>query len=355
MKLDPETLTRFTAAICTRLGADQEIAEIVAGHLVRAESSGHSSHGVQRLPGYAALVRGGELHPAARPEVLRESAATALLDARRGFGQYSTLVALERAIQLAGRVGVGVVAVRHSHHIGRLGEYGERAAAAGMVAAVTVGMAGDGVGAMVLPGTSRRFFGANPWSFAFPTRAGHPVLVDVSTAVVAEGKLQLAAASGEAVPPGWIADATGQPTTDPADYFAGGGLLPLGSPTVGHKGYGLGLASALLGALALSGDDDPTMVGASVAEAADPRGRIAGVVVIAIDPAAFGSPAEYTATVTGTVAAIRRASPSAVVPGDPEATAREHAAQLELPEVTVDRLRQLAVSLDLSTEALDGH
>ena len=72
------------------------------------------------------------------------------------------------------------------------------------------------------------------------------MIVDVSTAVVAEGKVQVALAEGREMPPGCIVDSQGEPTTDPARYFAGGGLIPLGGLVADHKGFGLGLAAALV-------------------------------------------------------------------------------------------------------------
>ena len=343
--VDPGRLQRFTAAVCARAGSPADVADVVAEHLVRANLSGHDSHGVARLPGYVDLIDDGVLDPGARPAILNARNSTALFDARSGFGLYSTRVALDWAIEAARAHGSATAAIRHSQHIGRLGEYAERAAASGMIGIITVGMAGDGVGAMVLPGTSHRFFGANPWAFGVPAGDRGPVLVDVSTAVVAEGKVQVAAALGQVLPPGWIVDAQGRPSTDPQAYFDGGGLLPLGEPTAGHKGYGLGLASALVSGLAVIDDQQPTLVGAQQAAGADPRGRVAGVLVMVLDPAAFGDQAAYADRVGDTVDAIHRAAtggPPVIVPGEPERAARaERGIGIQLPHTTraaLDRL-----------------
>ena len=108
-----------------------------------------------------------------------------------------------------------------------------------------------------------------------------PVLVDFATTVVAEGKVKVARAKHESLPPGCITDKDGAPSTDPEDFYAGGMLLPFG----GHKGYGLALASALMGTLAIIDDAHPTMAGnlADAREGAELASRAAGAFLVVID------------------------------------------------------------------------
>ncbi len=351
--MESAKLERVVSQCCQAIGADPEIADSVAQHLVRADLSGHPSHGVARLPGYVALADTGELVPSAHPTIVSESPGAALFDAHRGFGQFSTRVALDWAIDTAERIGIALALIRHSQHIGRLGEYAERAAERGAVSIVTVGMAGDGVGAVVAPGTARRFLGANPWTMGVPASDGEHVIVDMSTAVVAEGKIHVQAARGEQLPEGWAVDRRGNPTTDPAAYLDGGGLLPLGSPGAAHKGFGLGLAAALFGSLAVVGDDDLTMIGASVAAGADPGGRTAGVAVIAIAPWVVAGANGYPAMVTDTLAALHRVAPGAVVPGGPERASRHGSNErVDLPAATAAELRSLALRLGVDAGGL---
>jgi uncharacterized oxidoreductase len=345
----PHDLHLFTAEVCERLGAPADVAGEVARHLVGANQAGHDSHGIIRLPWYVAMATRGELQPMVLPSVLRQSEAVAVLDGHFGFGHYSTKVASDLAAERARQHGAGVVCVRHSGHIGRLGHYAEQLTELGMVGLVVVGMAGAGVGAMVLPGTSIRFLGGNPWAVGLPTSGGVPVLVDVSTAVVAEGKVQVALARGERLPEGCIVDSHGRPATDPRDYFNGGGLLPLGGAVAGHKGFGLGLAAALLGGLCAIGDDSLSLAGASAPAGSDPRGRVAGVLVMALDPNFFGDGDEYRHMVNSTVDAVHRAGAGQVqvtVPGEPEAAARRHRAdRVPLPAATRQELSAVASSM----------
>jgi LDH2 family malate/lactate/ureidoglycolate dehydrogenase len=198
---------------------------------------------------------------------------------------------------------------------------------------------------MVLYGGAQRFFGANPWSISVPSDEA-PIVFDGSTSAIAEGKVRFARAKGTPLPAGCIQDKDGNPTADPEDFYAGGALLPLGGAVAGHKGFGLAMASSLVSGLAMIGDPDHSLIGASsVAESADKRGQIAGVFLVVVDPAAFGDPRQYRSLVGENVRAARRIQPARGVqritlPGEPEIRAREQrtADGVALPEATWQEL-----------------
>ncbi|MFA5027441.1 MAG: Ldh family oxidoreductase [Candidatus Methylomirabilota bacterium] len=351
----PGALQRFAAGLTEAAGADRDVAEEMGRHLVNANLSGHDSHGVIRLPQYFAQIGEGVILPAARPEILRETPVTALIDARRGLGQFSTAFALDWAVAHARQHGLAAAAIRHSSHIGRLGEYTERAAAAGLVAILTVGVGGPGLGGMLLYGSRQRFFGANPWSIGVPAEGGPPMVFDGSSSAIAEGKVRLARSKGAALPEGAIADGEGKPTTDPEDFYAGGGLLPLGGSVAGHKGYGLAMASMLVGALAMIGDESPGLWVSSRAEVQDARGRAGGVFLLALDPGRFGDRATYAGMVAEVLSAAKRAPcapgvPEILIPGEPEVRMRERRSRegIAVPEATWKELAALAARLEVA-------
>ncbi|WP_439680122.1 Ldh family oxidoreductase [Embleya sp. MST-111070] len=352
IRVPPAELTLFVDSVCRRMGAGGQVAVEVAEHLVGANLAGHDSHGVLRLPQYVAEAERGDLIPGARPHVLRRRRASVLLDARRGFGHYSARMACELVASLAIEHGVGVVAIRHCGHIGRLGHYCELLANAGLVGMLTVGAAGPGVGVMAPPGGSGRFLAANPWALGVPG-TDHPVVVDVSMALLAEGKITAAAARGEALPEGCVVDAGRRPSRDPADYLAGGALLPLGSPVAAHKGFGLALGAALLGGLAAIDDATPTLAGSQRPPDSTGRGEIAGVCLIAIDPEAFGGLEPYRAMIADTAALIADAEAAgahASVPGAPEHRSRQaRATGIPLPRATVADLIAVGARFDVPT------
>ena len=153
-------------------------------------------------------------------------------------------VAMELAIQKAKQTGAGFVAVRNSSHYGASSHYSTMALSHGMIGfSMTIG----GLGVVATGGRGRRI-GINPMSVAAPAKSRPPFILDVATSVVAAGKLELAKMKGQQVPLGWIVDAAGKPTTDPADFSKGGAILPLGGgpETGGYKGYGLSVMIDIL-------------------------------------------------------------------------------------------------------------
>lgn len=344
----PAALEAAGTAIFVALGAPADVAAEVSGHLVRANLAGHDSHGAIRIPQYAGQIAAGVIHPAARPSLIGGRGATVLVDGARGFGQVATRFALDEAMARARVHGIAGAAIRQANHIGRVGDYAEIAAAEGLVAILTVGGAGPGVGAATPYGGAARFLGTNPWSIGIPVGndGAPPVLVDFATTVVAEGKVKVARAKHEALPPGCIVDKHGVPSTDPEDFYAGGMLLPFG----GHKGYGLALASALLGTLAAIGDGHPTMAGnlSDARTGADQAARGAGAFLVVIDPSAFGDAEAYrdhVARITGALREVPAAGAGAVMlPGDPEAhtTAARRASGIAIPDDTWDQIKAVA-------------
>jgi LDH2 family malate/lactate/ureidoglycolate dehydrogenase len=309
------------------MSADADVAEEVARPLVRAKLSGHDSHGVIRIAQYVGQMDRGELIPANRPSIIHETLTTLLVDAKRGFGHFSTAFTIEQLSKKARLNGMASAAIRHATHVGRVGEFAERCSDLGLILLITVGMAGSGVGGVVIHGGSERFLGSNVWAIGIPGLT-HPMVFDGSMGNIALGKVQLARAEGRSLPPGCIIDHNGTPSTDPEDYYAGGAVLPLGGALAGHKGYGLALASALLGGLAMIGDRNPTMAGGPVREGADAKGRMAGVFMVAIDPGAFGDSNEYRSLVEDCLSAAKRVTPAfgfeeVSIPGEGSRNTRE--------------------------------
>ena len=304
------TLEDLTRRIFVAAGTPEDLAAHVARHLVKANLSGHDSHGIIRIPAYIQQTKSGRLDASARPEVVKDLPSAAVVDGKRGFGQVAASFAMDVAMRKAGETGAGVVAVRHSNHIGRLGDYSEQAAERGYLAIVSYGSAGPGGGHSAPFGGAQRHFGTNPISLGVPGKETTPMVVDFATTVVAEGKIQVARAKHAQLPPGSIVDKEGKPSTNPEDFYAGGMILPFG----GHKGYGLSLWTALIGA-------------GLTAESPATEGKGGGVVVMAIDPRAFTDEDSYTGTIDNMAAAVKTV-PTAqgfdevMLPGGPEAKSR---------------------------------
>lgn len=298
-----QELEALATEIFTRLGAPPEEAARVAAHLVRSDLCGHTSHGVLRIPQYYQGCREGQICPAARSTVEATGPGTLTLDGAYGFGQVVGWRAMGLAIERARQHGLAAIAVRRCNHLGRLADYAEQAADAGMVGFV---LANDsGALQRVAPhGAVEGRFSTNPLAVGIPRAAPPHLVVDMATSVVASGKLQAALAAGEPIPEGWVQDADGNPTTDPAVPFAAtspGTLLPM----AGHKGYALALVvEVLAGVLTGSGFSRP-----------DPGADYQGVFLWAIDVRRFMPLERFVADVEQLIAYVKTARPR---PGVPE-------------------------------------
>src|SRR6185503_14766741 len=164
-------LKTFCARLFVAAGAPPDIADLVADLLIGADLRGLESHGVMRSTRYVARVRDGSLNPTARPSMLQCHAANAIVDGGWGFGQASARFGVDLAISMCAEHGQAGVALRHTHHIGRLGAYVEALAAAGLVAVVLTG-GGNRGGSEAPYGSRERLFGTSPIAIAVPTSAG---------------------------------------------------------------------------------------------------------------------------------------------------------------------------------------
>jgi uncharacterized oxidoreductase len=232
-------LTAFAEALFVAGGATASDAQIVARSLVEANLRGHDSHGVMRIPFYIAKVQDGSLNAKGTLQVLHETPAVLVCDGEWGFGQPISRMLMEKLIAKAGTIGLACGSLRRSAHIGRLGEYAEMAAAAGMATIITANT--HGAAPRVAPvGGKRPRLGTNPLCMGMPGGKDGPFVLDFGTSATAEGKVRVKKIAGQPVPLGWILDPDGKPTTDPNQLYGDppGTILPLGGDQA-YKGFGL--------------------------------------------------------------------------------------------------------------------
>lgn len=334
-----DRLTAFARELFVALGVPADEAAVVSRSLVDANLAGHDSHGVIRIPAYLALISPGQLHPAARPEILQETPTSVLIDGHRGFGQIAGLFATDRAIEKAKSQGIAIAGIVNCTHMGRMGEYAERGVAAGCIVLTCVGGFG-GTGHSAPYGGTGRFFGTNPIAFGFGGAEVDPVIGDMATTMVAEGKLRVARAKGAPLPEGLILDKHGNPTTDVEEFYDGGSLLPFG----GHKGSALALFIDLI-STALTGSRDHT-------EGAYPAFGPTGTIVIAIANDLWRPAEAFAADVDATVQRLKSVPPApgfpeVLVAGEPERRTRAQRLRegIEIAEATWAALREAAERL----------
>ena len=251
-KFKPDVLRGVGYRLFRAAGCRGEDARTVVDHLVDSNLFGHDSHGAIRFYEYAKAIQDGRFSPDASPEVISERACTAVVDGGGAMGQVGATFATRMAMEKARRSGVATVVLRNTSHIGRVGAYPLMVASEGMIGQIFVNAGRLGYQIAPFGGIDGRL-STNPIAFAAPRRDADPILVDMTTSIVAEGKIRLAINQGVKVPEGWLIDGNGAPTTEPNDFKDDppGAILPLGGGA-GHKGYGLSIMVELLGG-ALSG------------------------------------------------------------------------------------------------------
>jgi len=324
-----ETVRAQIVAVLTAWGMDPALIRTTAEVMVETDLAGVDSHGVSMLMDYDASRRKGKLNLDARPRVVRENPVTALVDADAGLGHPAAVMGMELAIAKARTLGVGVVAVRNSHHFGAAGYYAALAPAQGMVGMVTSATRTINV----VPTRARSaLLGTNPLAFAAPAGRNRAFRLDMATSTTANNKVRVYGLNGRTLPEGWAVDGDGNPVTDPDEASRliregrEGGLTPVGgkAETASHKGYGLAMMVHILGGTLSGASFSPLRVRTQRPEDPDNLGHF----FMAIDPDTFREEGEFEADLDDALDVLRDA-PAAdpalpvLVPGDPEAASKE--------------------------------
>lgn len=249
-----DKLIHACATVFEGAGLEEQEASLIAKSLVMANLMGHDSHGVIRVVQYVKALSDGRVQAGKKIKILKEADASAVVDGEWGFGQTVCHQAMELATEKAKQRSVAVVELFNCSHIGRLGEYVEATAEKDMIGIVMCNNHGGGLLQPPFGGIESRM-SPNPIAVGIPTGRDFPIVVDLTTSVVAEGKIRVKRNRGESLPEGWVIDANGKPTTDPNAFYGPprGAILPFGGISA-HKGYALSIVvDVLSGALGGSG------------------------------------------------------------------------------------------------------
>ena len=237
-KIKLENLKSFCKTALVKEGMKEEYAQIVAEVLSETDALGTNSHGTKNLHNYIKKFRVGGIDIHAEPEIVAEGPAFALVDAKKALGMIPSVKAMELACKKAETAGIAIVAVRNSCHYGAAGYYANIAAKQGMI-----GLSMSNVDPnMTVPGARGMLLGNNPFAYAAPSNTTPSVFLDIAMSNVASLKVVQARKDGKEIPPTWIVDKDGLPTTDPSHYPEEGAMQPMAA----HKGYGLAVMVELL-------------------------------------------------------------------------------------------------------------
>lgn len=348
VRIDPAALTDFGIALGRAQGLSAEDARTLVEIMVRTDARGIRSHGMMRLPTYLRRMEAGGIDPKARPEIIKEFGATALVDAHNASGYVASRFAMDKAIELARQFGIGAVGERNSNHFGAAGAYAMQAAEAGLIGIVTTNAAP----CMAPWGSIAQMLGNNPIAFAARRKDGDMFVLDFALSQVAKGWVRLAFAAGRAIPAGWALDAEGRPTTDSAAAMRGL-LNPIGM----YKGTGLSIAMDILAGLLVG--STPSADLPHQENLAAPGG--VGHFFFAIDVARFAPREAFEGKVGALLDRVERATPAPgseriLLPGKIEAD-KERAVERNGTELAVETWNELVIDakrLGITPPALAG-
>ena len=331
MRMTLQEVYDLSLAALSGSGASPQQAEPVADSVREAEAEGIRNVGLGYLPIYCEHLLCGKIKGKAEPRIVGAAPAVLRVDAGHGFCHPAFLLALPRFVDMAQQSGIAALAIARSYSAGVVGWFVERLAERSLVS-----LAFANSSASIAPwGAGKAMFGTNPLGFAAPRPDGPPIVVDMASSATARVNIVQAAARGEQVPPGWVLDAQGKPTTEPKALLAGGSVAPLG----GAKGYGLALMVDILAA---------GLTGASWSHEASPFGNNeggppdVGQLFIALEPRLTGGE-KFAERLEGLARAIA-AQPGARLPGDRRHINRQTTLRdgVEVPAELVAKLRGYA-------------
>jgi uncharacterized oxidoreductase len=339
--LGANELRELVRDIFIKAGCSHEEGERLGKSLVSANLSGHDSHGVVRVPRYLQWKAEGAFLADQKVQIVRETPVLALVDGKYGFGQTVAPQAVEIGIKKCKAMGLAAVALKNAGHVGRVGEWAEMAAEAGLVSIHYVNAVSS---LLVAPfgGVDRRLSTA-PYSVGVPCPGREPLILDFATSVVAEGKVLVASQGGKKLPDNALVSPSGRMSGDPrvlyGDYEEGGerdyrrgegAIRAFGE----HKGSGLAFMVEILGG-ALTG------TGAAL----EGRRWANGMLSIYIDPAQLDASDFFPSEVRRYVDFFKSSRPiepsgEVLVPGEPEIRTRRKRLDegIPLPDDTWSRI-----------------
>jgi uncharacterized oxidoreductase len=344
-------LTELVGDTFAKAGCSSAEAERIGKYLVSANLTGHDSHGVARVPRYLQWKRDGVVHADRKVKMVTETPVLAVVDGLHGFGQTVAPQAVAIGVAKCKAMGLSMVALRNAGHIGRVGDWAEMAAEAGLVSVHFVNASGS---VLVAPfgGTERRLSTA-PFCVGVPRPGEPPVVLDFATSVVAEGKVLVASQGGKKVPEGALIGPDGKPSNDP--HLLYGEYTPTGPRNHAqgtgairafgdHKGSGLAFMCEMLGgSFSGNGATDPK------------RGKFAnGMLSFYLDPKVFDPEGFFPKDIAKYVAFVKSSRPAGagsevLVPGEPEMRMRAErlANGIPLPDDTWAAIVETARSIGL--------
>jgi len=237
-----EMKSRFLQ-ILIKYGMEQHRADKCAEIFMVNSLDGIYSHGVNRFPRFVNYIIDGYIKKDAVPTLVNRTGSVEQWEGNLGPGPLNASFSTDRAMDLAGDNGIGLVTLANTNHWMRGGTYGWQAARRGFV---FIAWANTCVN-MPSWGAKDARIGNNPFVIAVPYEP-EAVVLDFAMTQFSYGKMESYNTEGKKLPyPGGF-DKNGNITDDPGDILASMRPIPIGY----WKGAGLSVLLDIMAAV-LSG------------------------------------------------------------------------------------------------------
>lgn len=253
MSLTVGEIHNLGCELLKKKGAPSGIASRVVDELIINELNGYTSHGLLRLIEYAQLIQQGHINPSVQPVVHKKSSFVSEIDGQKCFGVLSTEAVSQALTNHLINNQFGFVTLLNSGHIGRLRSIAAPVCQQGGVIIGFSNLSGAGQNVLAYGGNEGRLC-TNPIVIGVPSEP--PIILDMSTSAVSEGKVREFWLKGEEVPKGWLFDKNWESVCDPEKFYQkpqAAFLGPLGGKELGYKGFALALMTEIFAGILTNG------------------------------------------------------------------------------------------------------
>lgn len=293
-----ERLSQSVRRAFEEAAASEDSIDAAVKALMHASRIGIDSHGVRLTEHYCTVLRSGRIKRRPAITVRHTGAATAIVDGDDALGHLVGYRAMNVAIEIARKSGIGAVGAVRSSHFGAAGAYAIAAAEANMIGFATTN--GDSI---VAPfNGARAFHGTNPLAFAAPVRGEKPWLLDMATSSIPFNRVLLFRSLAKMLPGGVAADLAGRATRDAGLAEM---LMPMGGSDFGFKGAALAGLATVLAAVLTGSALDHAMTPMVGTPSTLQQTRQMGHFFLAIDPSAFVGQTGFASGIQAYLEALR--------------------------------------------------
>ncbi len=295
MRIPYETMLDEFKRILLSRGIDGKTAFEAAENFAQTSLDGVYSHGINRFPRVVDYIDRGIVDIKAAPSVEITSGSLERWNGNYALGNTNAQKAMNRAIELAKELGIGLVAIKNTNHWMRGGAYGWQAADAGCIGICFTNTMPN----MPAFGAKDRKLGNNPFIISIPRSNGEHVVIDMAMSQFSYGKIEEYKLKNRPLPVPGGYDTKGELTTDAEEIEKSWRVLPVGF----WKGSGLSLVLDMMAAI-LAGGNTVGDIGESLSEETG-----VSQVMLVIDPTKLSSREVVDSVVDRVIAQLKSSEP----------------------------------------------